>query len=100
MAKRRAFLALHFLCCNLWHCFLQVGYLSFLKIGPKLLRFLPGDKARDLRNWLQIYGALVFTFKQWRRPSAQYNPCLLLHSLRCARHQPLCSKQASLTSHA
>ena len=34
-----------------------VGYLSFLKIGPKLLKFLPGNKARDLRNWLQIYGA-------------------------------------------
>lgn len=33
----------------------MVGYLSFLKIGPKLLRFLPGNKARDLRNWLQIY---------------------------------------------
>ncbi|KAK9811539.1 hypothetical protein WJX72_005618 [[Myrmecia] bisecta] len=34
----------------------MVGYLSFLKIGPKLLRFLPGKKARDLRNWLTIYG--------------------------------------------
>lgn len=33
-----------------------VGYLSFLKIGPKLLRFLPGKKVRDLRNWLTIYG--------------------------------------------
>ncbi|XRB01360.1 magnesium-chelatase subunit ChlH [Pycnococcus provasolii] len=32
-----------------------VGYLSFLKIGPALLRFVPGEKARDLRNWLQIY---------------------------------------------
>ena len=34
----------------------MVGYLSFLKVGPKLLKFLPGNKARDLRNWLQIYG--------------------------------------------
>eukprot|EP00884_Botryococcus_braunii_P009534 jgi/Botrbrau1/18582/Bobra.0367s0024.1 len=34
----------------------MVGYLSFLKIGPKLLRFLPGNKARDLRNWLTVYG--------------------------------------------
>ncbi|KAK9860391.1 hypothetical protein WJX84_004358 [Apatococcus fuscideae] len=33
----------------------MVGYLSFLKIGPKLLRFLPGKKAKDLRNWLTIY---------------------------------------------
>lgn len=34
----------------------QVGYLSFLKIGPKLLRFLPGQRATDLRNWLTVYG--------------------------------------------
>mmetsp|Transcript_27930 Transcript_27930/g.78984 ORF Transcript_27930/g.78984 Transcript_27930/m.78984 type:complete len:1563 (-) Transcript_27930:449-5137(-) len=34
----------------------MVGYLSFLKIGPKLLRFIPGDKARDLKNWLTAYG--------------------------------------------
>ena len=32
-----------------------VGYLSFLKIGPKLLKFIPGDKARDLKNWLTVY---------------------------------------------
>lgn len=31
------------------------GYLSFLKIGPKLLRWVPGKKARDLRNWLTAY---------------------------------------------
>ena len=34
----------------------MVGYLSFLKIGPQLLRFIPGKKARDLRNWLTVYG--------------------------------------------
>eukprot|EP00873_Tetraselmis_striata_P036146 jgi/Tetstr1/456410/TSEL_043144.t1 len=34
----------------------MVGYLSFLKVGPKLLRFIPGNKARDLRNWLTAYG--------------------------------------------
>ncbi|GBF96914.1 protoporphyrin IX magnesium chelatase [Raphidocelis subcapitata] len=34
----------------------MVGYLSFLKVGPKLLQFVPGNKARDLRNWLTIYG--------------------------------------------
>jgi magnesium chelatase subunit H len=32
-----------------------VGYLSFLKIGPKLLKFLPGRKVKDLRNWLTVY---------------------------------------------
>ena len=33
----------------------MVGYLSFLKIGPKLLKFLPGKKVRDLRVWLTTY---------------------------------------------
>ena len=33
----------------------MVGYLSFLKVGPQLLKFIPGDKARDLKNWLSIY---------------------------------------------
>ncbi|MEM9536586.1 MAG: magnesium chelatase subunit H [Cyanobacteria bacterium P01_E01_bin.45] len=32
------------------------GYLSFLKVGPKLLKYVPGRKVRDLRNWLTIYG--------------------------------------------
>ncbi|WP_017327308.1 magnesium chelatase subunit H [Synechococcus sp. PCC 7336] len=32
------------------------GYISFLKVGPKLLKYVPGRKVRDLRNWLTIYG--------------------------------------------
>lgn len=32
------------------------GYLSFLKVGPKLLKFIPIGKVKDLRNWLIIYG--------------------------------------------
>lgn len=32
------------------------GYLSFLKTGPKLLKFIPAKKVQDLRNWLIIYG--------------------------------------------
>jgi magnesium chelatase subunit H len=32
------------------------GYLSFLKIGPQLLKFIPGRKARDLKSWLTVYG--------------------------------------------
>ena len=32
------------------------GYISFLKIGPKLLKFIPVQKVQDLRNWLVIYG--------------------------------------------
>lgn len=31
------------------------GYLSFLKVGPKLLKFVPVRKVQDLRNWLIIY---------------------------------------------
>jgi magnesium chelatase subunit H len=32
------------------------GYLSFLKVGPKLLKYIPVQKVQDLRNWLVIYG--------------------------------------------
>ena len=32
------------------------GYLSFLKTGPKLLKFIPAKRVQDLRNWLIIYG--------------------------------------------
>ncbi|MEH1774136.1 magnesium chelatase subunit H [Nostoc sp.] len=31
------------------------GYISFLKIGPKLLKYVPMQKVQDLRNWLIIY---------------------------------------------
>ncbi|CAM9137446.1 unnamed protein product [Ascophyllum nodosum] len=31
------------------------GYLKLLKIGPSLLKFVPGKKAQDLRSWLEIY---------------------------------------------
>ncbi|NET89246.1 MAG: magnesium chelatase subunit H [Kamptonema sp. SIO1D9] len=31
------------------------GYLSFLKTGPKLLKYIPAKKVQDLRNWLIIY---------------------------------------------
>ncbi len=32
------------------------GYISFLKIGPKLLKYIPAKKVQDLRNWLIVYG--------------------------------------------
>jgi magnesium chelatase subunit H len=32
------------------------GYISFLKVGPKLLKYIPAKKVQDLRNWLIIYG--------------------------------------------
>ena len=31
------------------------GYTKFLKSGPALLKFVPGEKAADLRCWLQTY---------------------------------------------
>ena len=31
------------------------GYLKLLKIGPQLLQFVPGGKAKDLRTWLEAY---------------------------------------------
>ena len=31
------------------------GYISFLKTGPKLLKYIPVKKVQDLRNWLIIY---------------------------------------------
>lgn len=52
----------------------MVGYLSFLKIGPKLLRLVPGDKARDLRNWLTVYSF----WNQASSPCAHLPPSALL----------------------
>ena len=31
------------------------GYLKLLKVGPDLLKFVPGEKANDLRTWLEAY---------------------------------------------
>jgi magnesium chelatase subunit H len=31
------------------------GYTKFLKMGPNLLKFLPGDRAKDLKTWLEAY---------------------------------------------
>ena len=31
------------------------GYIKLLKVGPELLKFIPGEKAGDLRAWLELY---------------------------------------------
>lgn len=31
------------------------GYIKLLKFGPDLLKFIPGEKASDLRTWLEAY---------------------------------------------
>ena len=33
----------------------MAGYLSFLKTGPRLLKYIPLEKAQDLRRWLEAY---------------------------------------------
>ena len=35
------------------------GYLSFLKVGPKVLKFLPMKKAQDLRAWCGVCPVLL-----------------------------------------
>ena len=32
------------------------SYMEMLKVGPSMLKYLPGDKARDLKSWLELYG--------------------------------------------
>lgn len=56
------------------------GYLSFLKIGPQLLKFLPGKKARDLRTWLTVYGYWnqVCVGHMINQPAAYVRGCCLL----------------------
>lgn len=31
------------------------GYLELLKFGPDLLKYVPGEKASDIRTWLEVY---------------------------------------------
>lgn len=31
------------------------GYTSFLKIGPKVLKYMPFEKAQDMKRWLSTY---------------------------------------------
>ena len=31
------------------------GYIKLLKVGPDLLRYVPGERAKDLRTWLLAY---------------------------------------------
>ncbi|KEF41390.1 MAG: protoporphyrin IX magnesium chelatase [Cyanobium sp. CACIAM 14] len=51
------------------------GYIGFLKVGPKLLRFLPSRKAQDLRHWLILYG-------YWNAGGSANVAALFLHLAR------------------
>ena len=33
----------------------MTGYLNFLKIGPSILKWVPGEKVKDIRLWLTVY---------------------------------------------
>ena len=53
------------------------GYLSLLKVGPRLLRFVPLRQAQDLRQWLILY-------RYWNAGGAHNLAALVLHlGARC-----------------
>jgi magnesium chelatase subunit H len=51
------------------------AYLGFLKVGPKLLRFLPSRRAQDLRHWLILY-------RYWNAGGSANVTALLLYLAR------------------
>ncbi|MEB3320776.1 MAG: magnesium chelatase subunit H [Cyanobium sp.] len=51
------------------------AYVGFLKVGPKLLRFLPSQRAQDLRRWLVLYG-------YWNAGGAENVTALFLYLAR------------------
>lgn len=87
----------------------MVGYLSFLKVGPQLLKFVPGDKAKDLKNWLTIYGegarsfplpqrfaAAAVTLPGWLHAHLSSTSCCSLFSLlRCLKNWTPCNLRSS-----
>lgn len=61
------------------------GYLKLLKIGPSLLKFVPGEKASDLRTWLEAY-------RFWNQGGSQNVQAMLrVVADRCLEKQQLSS---------
>lgn len=61
----------------------MTGYLNFLKVGPKLLQFVPtagelGQKVKDLRTWLTVYS-------YWNQGALQ-NVVSMLYTIIKVRH--------------
>ena len=52
------------------------GYISLLKVGPKLLRFIPLRQAQDLRHWLILY-------RYWNAGGPHNLTALVLHLGSC-----------------
>jgi len=89
------------------------GYLKLLKVGPDLLKLVPGEKASDLRTWLEIYrywnqggvgnvGAMFQLIKQKFMPSSreeqeQALPELLVTPDNGLLHPLLMSKHHTVT---
>jgi Domain of unknown function (DUF3479) len=52
------------------------GYLSFLKVGPKILKFLPMRKAQDLRSWCGASPAVIPAIAAQRQARGTWCPTL------------------------
>lgn len=73
------------------------GYLSFLKFGPQLLKFLPGKKAQDLKHWCasRVVGIICLATKIMclaRKPGKKAQD--FKHG--CASHVESCALQGKL----
>jgi magnesium chelatase subunit H len=83
----------------------MMGYLSFLKVGPSLLRFVPGAQARHLRNWLTVYaswnaggaGNVLDAFTHLARKYLGAPPASAAAAPTKARAQPLPPVEVPLT---
>lgn len=63
------------------------GYLKLLKVGPSLLKFVPGEKAGDLRTWLEAY-------RYWNQGGKKNVEAMLrVIADRCSGGKPLLSTE-------
>jgi magnesium chelatase subunit H len=63
------------------------GYLKLLKVGPSLLKFVPGEKAGDLRTWLEAY-------RYWNQGGKKNVEAMLRVIVeRCSGGKPLLSTE-------
>lgn len=58
------------------------SYLKLLKVGPSLLKLVPGEKAQDLRTWLQ-------TYKYWNAGGSKNIECMVDLLTKYYFHQDL-----------
>ena len=59
------------------------GYLKMLKVGPTLLKYIPGEKASDLRTWLESY-------RYWNQGGSKNVAAMLqLIAQRCNKNEQI-----------